>query len=218
MFQSLLGPARFDERLTKIGAGQGERWIEADRHTKRVESFVLPAQLPQQSAEVVPGQGEVSPGIEGRAKLVFGLGMSPQSVQGQTQVIGRFGIAGLEAQGRATRFDRPIVVAQAAVSLGQVGVECGRLRPQGRSPADQLDGSAAVAALMMHDAEKVQGFGVLRLTSQDFMVATRRIRVAARLVQLERGGQVRIHADFAPNLAPGIRSPLKTRLIPGALL
>jgi hypothetical protein len=119
--------------------------------------------------------------------------MSAQGVEGQSQIIGRFGIPGLETQRRATRVDRSFVVAQAAVSLGQVGVECGGVRSQGRGPADQLDGSTAVAALMMHDAEQVKGFGVLRLASQELMVATGRIRVAARLVPSQRVAQVRIH-------------------------
>ena len=126
--------------------------------------------------------------------------MSSQSVQGQAQVVGRLGIPRLETQGRATAFDRLLVLAQAAVSLGQVGVECRRVRPHGRGPADQLDGPAGVAALMMHDAEEMQGFGVLGLASQKVVVASGRIREAARLVQLQSGGQVRgrIHVEKIP--------------------
>ena len=53
----------------------------------------------------------------------------------------------------------------------------------------------------MHDAEKVKRFGVLRLAGQQVMIAAGRVRVAARLVKLQSGGQVRIrmHGDIPRN-------------------
>ena len=194
MLQGLLGPARIDEGLAEVGAGQGQGRIESDGRSKGLEGLLGPAQITQYGAQVVPGQGELGSCIEGRTILLGGLLMAAQGLKGQTQIIGRLGIPGPQTQGGATTIDRPFVVAQAAVSLGQVGVECGGVRSQGRGPADQLDGPTGVAALMMHDAEKVKGFGVLRLASQQVMVATGRIRVAAGLVQSQGGGQVlRIH-------------------------
>jgi hypothetical protein len=46
-----------------------------------------------------------------------------------------------------------------------------------------------MAALMVHDAEIVQGLDVFRLTREQAVVATRRVGVAAGLVKLESGRQ-----------------------------
>ena len=63
---------------------------------------------------------------------------------------------------------------------------------------------------MMHDSEEVKGFGVLRLESQQVMVATGRIREPAGLLQLHCGRQVRIRIHAAA--FPGMRLMFRARL------
>jgi hypothetical protein len=68
------------------------------------------------------------------------------------------------------------------MSLGHVRVKESRAGTNGHGPADQLDSSAGMAALMVHDPEIMQGIGILRLARNQTMVATGRIGVAASLV------------------------------------
>jgi hypothetical protein len=45
-------------------------------------------------------------------------------------------------------------------------MEGGRSRPQSDSSADQLDSTGGVAALVVHDAEQMQGVGMLGFAGQ----------------------------------------------------
>ena len=81
----------------------------------------------------------------------------------------------------------PLELAQGAVGLGQVGVERRDVRPQGHRPADQLDGPAVIALLMVQHAEQVQGVGVLRLAGQHFLIQRGGRTQPARLMQLDGG-------------------------------
>ena len=99
----------------------------SDGRPKGLEGLIVPAELAQHGAQVVPGQGELGSCVEGRAILLGGLVMAAQSLKGQAQIVGRLGILGLETQRGAAAIDCLFVIAQPAVSLGQVGVECGGL-------------------------------------------------------------------------------------------
>ena len=82
------------------------------------------------------------------------------------------------------------MLAHGAVGLGEVGMVGGHLGPQGHGLADQLDGPGRVAALVVHDAEQVQGIGVVRLPGQQGMIAASGIGIAAGLVELPSGDKV----------------------------
>jgi hypothetical protein len=103
------------------------------------------------------------------------------------------GEPGVDTNRGAAAFDRPLVLTQAAVGFGQIGMESRDPWPQYHRPADQLDCSEKMPALMVHDTKIVQGIGVVGIMRQHAVIAPSRVGMAAGSVQLEGSGKRRGH-------------------------
>lgn len=77
MREAFLGFALFDQQLAQVAACHRQLGIEIDRQAVSLEGFAQRAQLAEGRTEVVPGQGEIGPHLQGGAELGHGFGKPP---------------------------------------------------------------------------------------------------------------------------------------------
>ena len=117
------------------------------------------------------------------------LGMAPQGLERQSEVVVHCGVVQAEPHGIETATHSEVVPAECSIDFRQGRTENRRLRAQGHRPPDQFGGCLGLSQLMAGNAQKMEGVRMIWLALEAQLVEPGRLGRLAGLVELDRFGE-----------------------------
>ena len=188
MAKPLFRIASIDQAWPRLAQSLRTLRVESDGGPKGLQRFVVLCLAREAPFPGCSGPSQNRDEAGGAAKAFGGLVEPAERLQCQAEIVECLGVIGMKTQGRLATVDGLFILAQRAMGLGHIGVKDSRPRSHGHGPADQLDGPAGMAALVMHHTEEMQGVGMFRLASQQAMVKSSGIGITARVDETRAPG------------------------------
>ena len=162
--------AAVQQHLAQVGLGRRERRVQLDRGAEMSQCLVLVFELAQPDSQIVVRHRKVRPQLDGAAKLFDRILVLPETLKGGSEVAQGFWIVGPDRERNAATSGGTLEITESTVRLGQVGVVCRRIGPQGHRATDQLDRARVLTLLVVQHTEQMKRLGVFLLARQNLLV------------------------------------------------